>query len=55
VWDSEKYPWLTVATLVIPKQESFDYKRKAFWEDRMRVDPWMGMESLRPLGSPNRL
>jgi len=55
LWDSEKYPWQTVATLVIPKQESFDYKMKAFWEDRMRVDPWMGLESLRPLGSPNRL
>jgi hypothetical protein len=21
----------------------------------MRVDPWMGLESLRPLASPNRL
>lgn len=54
-WDSEKYPWQTVARLVIPKQESFDYERKAYWEDHMRVDPWHGLVSLQPLGSPNRL
>jgi hypothetical protein len=44
-----------VAKLVIPKQNSFDYKRKAFWEDRMRVDLWMGLKTLQPLGGPNRL
>ncbi|EGY18559.1 hypothetical protein HYQ46_006991 [Verticillium longisporum] len=26
-WDSEKYPWQTVAKLVIPKQESLTRKR----------------------------
>ncbi|OJD36038.1 heme-dependent catalase [Diplodia corticola] len=55
VWDSGKYPWQTVAKLVIPKQDSFDYERKAFWEDHMRVDPWHGLVGLQPLGSPNRL
>ncbi|EOD47921.1 putative catalase protein [Neofusicoccum parvum] len=54
-WDPEKYPWQTVAKLVIPKQDSFDYERKTFWEDHMRVDPWHGLVSLQPLGSPNRL
>lgn len=54
-WDSEKYPWQTVAKLVIPKQESWDYERKSFWEDHMRVDPWHGLKSFQPLGSPNRL
>ncbi|EKG21931.1 Catalase [Macrophomina phaseolina MS6] len=55
LWDPEKYPWQTVAKLVIPKQDSFDYERKAFWEDHIRVDPWHGLVSLQPLGSPNRL
>ncbi|KAF1990929.1 heme-dependent catalase [Aulographum hederae CBS 113979] len=55
VWDEEKYPFQTVARLVIPKQESFSYERKSFWEDHMRIDPWLGLESLKPLGSANRL
>ncbi|KAI5360143.1 putative catalase core domain, Catalase superfamily [Septoria linicola] len=54
-WDSEKYPWQTVATLRIPKQEAFDLERKAFWEDHMRLDPWHGLKSYQPLGSSNRL
>jgi len=55
VWDPEKYPWQTVARLHIPKQDSFNYALKCFWEDRLRVDPWMGLKSMQPLGSPNRL
>ncbi|KAI9815043.1 MAG: hypothetical protein M1827_002886 [Pycnora praestabilis] len=55
VWDPEKYPWQTVAKLVIPKQDSFDYARKSYWEDSMRIDPWHGLKTLQPLGSPNRL
>ncbi|KAK2597880.1 hypothetical protein N8I77_012635 [Diaporthe amygdali] len=54
-WDEEKYPWQTVAKLVIPRQNSFDFERKRFWEDYIRVDPWHGLKSLQPLGSPNRL
>ena len=55
VWDPEKYPWQTVAKLVIPKQDSFNYELKSFWEDHMRIDPWLGLKTLQPLGSPNRL
>ncbi len=55
VWDPEKYPWQTVARLTIPKQDSFNYALKNFWEDRLRVDPWMGLSTFQPLGSPNRL
>lgn len=55
VWDPEKYPWQTVAKLVVPKQDSFNFALKNFWEDRIRVDPWMGLKTLQPLGSPNRL
>ncbi|KAF2704871.1 heme-dependent catalase [Pleomassaria siparia CBS 279.74] len=55
VWDPEKYPFQTVGKLVFPKQESFDYTRKSFWEEHVRVDPWLGLESFRPLGGSNRL
>lgn len=55
VWDPQKYPFQTVARLKIPKQESFDYERKMFWEDHLRVDPWLGLKSLQPLGGSNRL
>ena len=54
-WDAEKYPWQTVATLKIPKQEAFDLERKAFWEDHMRLDPWHGLKAYQPLGGSNRL
>lgn len=54
-WDDGKFPWQTVARLRAPKQESWNYGLKNFWEDRMRVDPWMGLRSLEPLGSANRL
>ena len=37
MWDPEKYPFQTVAKIVFPPQESFDYERKMFWEDHMRV------------------
>ncbi len=55
VWDPEKYPWQTVARLVIPKQNSFNYEFKTFWEDHIRLDPWHGLKTLQPLGSSNRL
>ncbi|KAL8763525.1 MAG: hypothetical protein Q9194_007321 [Teloschistes cf. exilis] len=55
VWDPEKYPWQTVATLVVPKQDSFDWELKNFWEDQIRVDPWHGLKTLQPMGGPNRL
>lgn len=55
VWDPERYPWQTVARLVIPKQNSFNYEFKTFWEDHIRLDPWHGLKTLQPLGSSNRL
>lgn len=55
VWDSDKYPFQEVAKLIIPPQDSFDFERKAFWEDHIRVDPWHGPIAYQPLGSPNRL
>ena len=45
-----------MGTLVIPKgQDPFDAARRTFWEDRMKLNPWYGLEMHRPLGSVNRL
>ena len=55
VWDPEKYPFQTVAHVEFPPQDSFDYDRKTFWEDHLRVDPFHGLTAYAPLGSPNRL
>ncbi|KAI9738430.1 MAG: hypothetical protein M1834_008933 [Cirrosporium novae-zelandiae] len=55
VWSPTFHPFQPVATLHIPPQNSFLFSRKAFWEDRIRVDPWLGLEGLRPLGGSNRV
>jgi hypothetical protein len=54
-WNVEKYPWQTVAEIVILKQNSFLPARKTFWEDHLRLDPWHGLKTLQPLGGSNRL
>ena len=55
-WDQEKYPFETVAKVVLPKgQDGFDSRRRAFWDDGMKVNVWYGLEAHRPLGSVNRL
>lgn len=54
-WDEEKYPWQTVAKVLFPKQDSFSFVAKAFWEDNLRVDPWHGLKAYQPLGGSNRL
>lgn len=54
-WDANKYPWQTIARLVVPKQNSFDFERKTFWEDHIRMNPWHGLVALQPLGGSNRL
>ncbi|UZJ56125.1 hypothetical protein CBS101457_005445 [Exobasidium rhododendri] len=54
-WDSEKYPFEKVATITVPPQDPFTPKRTNFWRDEIRVDPWHGLETLKPLGSINRV
>lgn len=55
-WDEEKFPFETVARVVVPKgQDAFEAKRRVFWEDHMKLNPWHGLEAHRPLGSINRL
>lgn len=55
-WDEEKFPFQTVAKLVIPRQEgTHDPKRLRFWDERVRINPWNGLVLLQPLGGASRL
>lgn len=54
-WDQQKYPYVTVARITLPAQESFAPKRVSFWEDHNRLDVWHGLVEHKPLGSINRL
>lgn len=55
-WDEEKYPFETVAKVVLPKgQDVMGSERRAFWDDGMKLNVWYGLEAHQPLGSVNRL
>lgn len=55
-WDEEKFPFETVGKVVLPKgQDVFEAKRRAFWDDHMKLNVWYGLEAHKPLGSVNRL
>ena len=55
VWDEATAPYQTVGRVEFPVQDSFAQTRRVFWEDRMVLDPWLGLAAHRPLGSINRL
>jgi len=42
-WDADKYPWQTVAKVIVPKQDSFIGARKSFW--RTICGSILGMDS----------
>lgn len=45
-----------MARVILPKgQDAFDAKRRVFWEDHMKLNPWYGIDAHRSLGSVNRL
>jgi hypothetical protein len=54
-WNPEKYPWQTVAKIVIPKQNSFLPVRKTFWEDHLHLESWHGLKTMQALGGSNIL
>lgn len=54
-WPQDLMPFVTVAKLRCPRQDSMLPARRVFWEDRIRVDPWHGLVAHRPLGSINRV
>lgn len=54
-WDEEQSPYVTVATLTLPAQESFSPARRTYAEDVLSWRPWYGLTAHRPLGSINRV
>ncbi|KAJ9647833.1 hypothetical protein H2201_001198 [Coniosporium apollinis] len=55
-WTETASPYETVGNVVFPAgQDAFDAARRTFWEDRMELNVWCGLEEHRPLGSVNRL
>ena len=56
VWDEKTAPWQTLGSITFPRRDGvMSPERRTFWEERMRLDPWKGLEAHRPLGSINRL
>ncbi len=54
-WPEKRSPYATVATVVLPRQESFSPARRVYAEDVMSWRPWNGLVAHRPLGSINRV
>lgn len=53
-WTEDQAPFVQVAKLVIPAQDSWDDRRVMQVDEMMRFSPWTGLAAHRPLGSINR-
>jgi hypothetical protein len=55
-WDESKYPFVEVATIEIPKQDSFDDKFRTWFDDSgVACNPWHGLNEHQPLGGAQRV
>lgn len=54
-WDPEKFPFEEIATLEFEPQDSWLPEFRVWWDDRITVNSWHGLEVHRPLGSTNRM
>lgn len=54
VWDETKAPFITVASITIPKQRFTSPSQQAFC-DALSYNPWHGTTDFRPVGGLNRL
>lgn len=54
VWDEEQSPFVTVATLRVPPQETWTYERSTAMDDGLRFSIWTGLAAHQPLGQVNR-
>lgn len=50
-----KSQFYDIADVVFLKQDSFSAKRRVFWEEKMRLDPWKGLEDHLLLGGVKRV
>jgi hypothetical protein len=53
-WDEQKFPFETVATILIPPQD-FETEKQCAACERLIFTPWHGIAEHRPLGGINRL
>lgn len=54
-WKESEAPWERVGVIDFPVgQDSGSDERRVFWEEKMGLGPWEGLEAHRPLGSVNR-
>lgn len=54
VWDEDKSPYVAVARLEVPPQESWSDDLREEVDKGMAFSPWQGLAAHRPLGSINR-
>lgn len=54
VWDEERFPFQTVATVEARPQRGWTETRAAAVDDGMKFSPWNGIAEHTPLGSVNR-
>ena len=54
IWPEDESPYITVATIVVEPQTSWDEKISPMVEDKLAFGPWNGIAAHRPLGSVMR-
>jgi hypothetical protein len=54
-WPEKDSPYVGVAKITFPDQNTYSAKRRAFADDELEFNPWHGLAAHRPLGSINRL
>ena len=55
-WPEDKNSFETVASIMLPQgQDVSEPKRRAFWNDQMKLNVWVGLAAHKPLGGFNRL
>lgn len=55
LWDEEKSPYITVATVTARPQESWSQERSETVDDGMKFSPWNGIADHQPLGQIMRM
>lgn len=55
VWPEDRSPYVTVATVHVPPQQTWDEADAQRYEDCSAFSPWHGLAAHRPLGSVNRV
>ncbi len=53
-WPEDESPYVSVATITVPAQSSFDEARHQALDEALAFSPWDGIEAHRPLGSVMR-